>query len=291
MLELCASRQKPPSDHRVSVCWGCASKQHASSQLAPPRATRSAPVAWALCAPGACGEPDLRLALRARRTALRAEGALGARRCAPVCRAAPGGAAAGCHRRLALCARRRWRGRCAPGRLRCASRQKPPSVSVCWLRQHASSQLAPPRATRSAPMAWALRARAPAAAFSPPRATRSAPKAWALRARAPTCCPPPDNCARCLLVVATSKTSCASRCSRRSVQGALRAPAEGEGGEGDLRHHHARACGGTLACYRSMCYVSRRGAPLQPERPTPRPGRPPHFERARAAARRWRGAS
>jgi hypothetical protein len=23
----------------------------------------------------------------------------------------------------------------------CASRQKPPSVSVCWLRQHASSQL------------------------------------------------------------------------------------------------------------------------------------------------------
>ena len=37
----------------------------------------------------------------------------------------------------------------------CASRQKPPSVSVCWLRQHASSQLAPPRATRSAPVAWA----------------------------------------------------------------------------------------------------------------------------------------
>ena len=40
----------------------------------------------------------------------------------------------------------------------------------------------------------------------------------------------PDNCARCLLVVGTSKTSCASRCSRGSVQGALRAPAEGEGG-------------------------------------------------------------
>ena len=62
----------------------------------------------------------------------------------------------------------------------CASRQKPPSVSVCWLRQHASSQLAPPRATRSAPMAWALRARAPAAARSRPRAARSAPMAWAL---------------------------------------------------------------------------------------------------------------
>ena len=31
------------------------------------------------------------------------------------------------------------------------------------------------------------------AARSPPRATRSAPKAWALRARALTCVPPPDN--------------------------------------------------------------------------------------------------
>ena len=43
------------------------------------------------------------------------------------------------------------------------------------------------RVTRSAPMAWALRARAPVAAGSLPRATRSAPKAGALRARAPTC--------------------------------------------------------------------------------------------------------
>ena len=46
---------------------------------------------------------------------------------------------------------------------------------------------ASPRVTRSAPMAWALRARAPVAAGSLPRATRSAPKAGALRARAPTC--------------------------------------------------------------------------------------------------------
>ena len=38
-------------------------------------------------------------------------------------------------------------------------------------------------------MAWALRARAPVAAGSLPRATRSAPKAGALRARAPTCAP------------------------------------------------------------------------------------------------------
>ena len=48
---------------------------------------------------------------------------------------------------------------------------------------------ASPRVTRSAPMAWALRARAPVAAGSLPRATRSAPKAGALRARAPTCAP------------------------------------------------------------------------------------------------------
>ena len=47
----------------------------------------------------------------------------------------------------------------------------------------------PPHATRSALMAWALRARAPAAAQSRPRAARSAPMAWALRARAPACAP------------------------------------------------------------------------------------------------------
>ena len=44
-----------------------------------------------------------------------------------------------------------------------------------------------------------------------PRVTRSAPMAWALRARAPTCVPR-DN-ARCLsvVVVGRSKTSCALR--------------------------------------------------------------------------------
>ena len=41
----------------------------------------------------------------------------------------------------------------------------------------------------------------------------------------------PRYCARCLLGgVGMSKTSCAARCSRGSVQGVLRAPAEGEGG-------------------------------------------------------------
>jgi hypothetical protein len=56
----------------------------------------------------------------------------------------------------------------------------------------------------------------------------------------------------------------------RKPNGKLRPIARG------LRHHHAQACGGTLACYRSMCSASRRGARLcNRERPTPRPGRPP----------------
>ena len=72
----------------------------------------------------------------------------------------------------------------------CASRQKPPSVSVCWLRQHASSQLAPPRATRSAPVAWALRARRMRRDRSPPRATRSALGARRCAPRALRACVP-----------------------------------------------------------------------------------------------------
>ena len=165
-----------------------------------------------------------RYALGARRTALRAEGAARRGRCAPVCLTAPGGAAAGCHRRRARSARRRWRGRCAPGRL----------------------HVLPPDNARVASWWWGGRRR----------------RALGLRR------------------------------SRRLVQGALRAPAEGEGGEGCLRHHHARACGATLACYRSMCSASRRGVCLCNRSALP-PGQaaPPHFERARAAARRWRGAS
>ena len=79
-------------------------------------------------------------------------------------------------------------------------------------------------------MAWALRARAPVAAGSLPRATRSAPKAGALRARAPTCAPRVTAHVVSWGGVGMSKTSCAARCSRGSVQGVLRAPAEGEGG-------------------------------------------------------------
>ena len=41
-------------------------------------------------------------------------------------------------------------------------------------------------------------------------------------------------------------------------------------------------------CVLQHVSVSRRGAPLQPKRLTYPQADPPHFERARAAARRWR---
>ena len=193
-------------------------------------------------------------------------------------------------RRLALRARRRWCGRSAPGA--CGE----PDLGLRYalgarrtaLRAEGAARLcagrrsrwlpSPPRATRSAPMAWALRARAPAAAQSRPRAARSAPMARALRARAPACAPADNARVASWWWVGMLKTPCASRCSRRSMQCALRAPAEGEGGEGWSRDHHAQACGATLACERSMCSVSaewaRRasatGAPYPQARPTPR---------------------
>ena len=173
--------------------------------------------------------------------------ALGARRSAPRALRAcvPGGAATGCHRRLALRARRRWRGRCAPGRL-----WQPGRRLALRARRRRHGRCAPGRLGR-------------------------------LHVHVI----PPDNCARCLLV-GMSKTSCASRCSKRSVQGALRAPAEGEGGEGWSRDHHARACGGTLVCCRSMCSASRRGAPLGSERLLPQARPIPRAFSARAAALR-----
>ena len=63
----------------------------------------------------------------------------------------------------------------------CARRQEPPSRARVrvgqWGSQRAQQRTAlpaSPRVTRSAPMAWALRARAPVAAGSLPRATRYA---------------------------------------------------------------------------------------------------------------------
>ena len=91
----------------------------------------------------------------------------------------------GCQRRLALRARRRWRGAARPGA----------------------------RGSRVTASRYALGAEGEGAA----------------RPGAYMC--PPRNCARCLLGgVGMSKKSCAARCSRGSVQGVLRAPAEGEGG-------------------------------------------------------------
>ena len=99
---------------------------------------------------------------------------------------------------------------------------------------------ASPRVTRLAPMAWALRARAPVAAGSLPRATRSAPKAGALRARAPTCAPhvlrtlSPGGEWGC-----RRRRALRGRCSRGSVQGVLRTPAEGEGGAAHRENFNA----------------------------------------------------
>ena len=182
MLELAASRHKPPS-----ICWLC---QHASWRRLALRARRR----WrGRCAPGACGEPELRLALRARRSAH------GAAR----------------------------RGRCAP---------------VCWAGRRSRRLPSPPRATRSPPRAWALRARAPAAAFSPPRATRSAPKAWALRAQAPTCCPPTITC--CALPLGGGDVEDVVRFALLETLGARRASrsCRGRGWVGTPRGPHCRRC-------------------------------------------------
>ena len=58
------------------------------------------------------------------------------------------------------------------------------------------------------------------------------------------------NCARCLLggSADVSNTSCAARCSRGSVQGVLRAPAEGEGG---VAHHENFSAAATATLERS----------------------------------------
>ena len=162
--------------------------------------------------------------------------ALGARRSAPRALRAcvPGGAAAGCHRRLALRARRRWRGRCAPGRL-----WQPGRRLALRARRRRHGRCAP----RGGAYMYML---------SPPITARVASWWWGCRRRR---------------ALRAARELCARR--------ALRAPAEGEGGEGWSRDHHARACGGTLVCCRSMCSASRRGAPLGSERLLPRPGRSP----------------
>ena len=106
-------------------------------------------------------------------------------------------------------------------------------------------------------MAWALRARAPVAAGLLPRATRSAPKAGALRARAPTCAPRVTAHVDSWGGVGMSKTSCAARCSRGSVQGVLRAPAEGEGGVAHRENFSATASATLERSAGTVAYVAR----------------------------------
>ena len=69
---------------------------------------------------------------------------------------------------------------------------------------------------------------------------------------------PPRNCARCLLGgVGMSKKSCAARCSRGSVQGVLRAPAEGEGG---VAHREDLAATASAMLERSTVAHGKRAA-------------------------------
>ena len=200
-------------------------------QLAPPRATRSAPVAWALRARRLRHKPDLRLALRAqlsaRHTALvRAEDAARA------------------------CAGRRSR----------------------WLPS-------PPRATRSAPMAWTRCA--PGRLRQPGRGLAlRARRRWRVGAARPgTCMCPPRSRARCLLVVRMSRTSWASRCSRALCKArfALLPRARvGRGVSDFIMHERARErLHATAAC------AVRVGAPRHCNRSALPPGQadPPHFER------------
>ena len=103
-------------------------------------------------------------------------------------------------------------------------------------------------------------------------------------------CTPPITCARCLLVVGMSKTSCATRCSRRSLQDVFRAPAEGEGREGWDRHRDARACHRSL-CAAAACAV-RVGAARHCNGSAFPPGQayPPHCERVHCDGVRCSGA-
>ena len=103
---------------------------------------------------------------------------------------------------------------------------------------------------------------------------------------------PPRNCARCLLgVVGMSKKSCAARCSRGSVQGVLRAPAEGEGGVAHREDLAATASAtlerstGTVAHGKRAARERRRRRSKVSRRPArrPRAAGAPWEARARAA--------
>ena len=125
----------------------------------------------------------------------------------------------------------------------------------------------------------ALRARAPAAARSHPvAASRCALGAEGVgAARSGAYMFPPITCARCLLVVGMSKTSCAARCSRRLVQHGLRVlPAEGERvGRGGPDIMMRKCAGNACVLPPHVQCESVRRATGKVSAFSPRPGRPP----------------
>ena len=114
----------------------------------------------------------------------------------------------------------------------CARRSAPRALRACvpgqgsrWLRGCAIA------ASRYALGADGVGAARPGACGSLIGASRYALGADGVAAARPGAyCASPRSCARCLLVVGMSKTSCAARCSRRSLQGLFRAPAKVKGG-------------------------------------------------------------
>ena len=95
----------------------------------------------------------------------------------------------------------------------------------------------------------------------------------------------PRNCARCLLGgVGMSKTSCAARCSRGSVQGVLRAPAEGEGG---VAHREDLAATASATLERSAGTVAHGKRAAREAASPPLQGLTPPARRPRAAGAPW----
>jgi len=293
MLELCASRQKPPSQRpqRVRVLAVPASSMPARSwrRLAL-RARRRWRGRSARPAPAASPISASRYALGARRCAPRGRSAHGAARlCAGPPRAAqplaaidtsryalgangvgaarpgacgalagkslPACPCAGCAsmparswRRLALRARRRWRGRCAPGRLRQPSRGLALRARRRWRGRCAPGRLHVfPPITHALPLGGGHVVVEDAVRFA---------------------------------LLETLGAQGASRSCR------------GRGWGGGSQTSSCTSVPGERLRATAACAV-RVGAPRHCNRSALPPGQadPPHFERARAAARRLRGAS
>ena len=159
-----------------------------------------------------------------------------------------------------------------------------------WIGRGSRWLPSPTRATRSAPRAWALRARLPAAAESLPRATRSAPNAWALRARACTLALTPMHAH-----VASWWWGCRRRRALRAARDArckarfalLPRARVGRGGPDIIMRERAFE----RLCAAAACAV-RVGAERRWDRSAFSPGQadPPRFQRACSSASRWSGA-